>query len=249
MKNDTKILVKFIILMILAVAAGAIMGYASAVHQKTVADMLAMAMDWLTDTAPVGMAVSGLLLVCSFTEYSKGKAMTEKALSAGDDDDYNAADKMLGKALEKGNYSLILSYTALGALVSGFAGKYTAEDMPPVLVALAVFLVLLLANTFLQSSLIKQVKRLNPEKHGSVLDAKFRQEWLDSCDEAQKMLIGKAAYSAYKATSKAIAVTMLVAMAVSFEYPAGPLPVILIGAIWLVQTGAYMKACRSEDYK
>jgi len=249
MKKDSKVLIRFILLMALAMAAGGIMGYASASHQQTVSGMLTVMMDMLITAAPAGIAVSGLLTVLSFTDYGKGKTLTEKALAGGEESDYDAAEKQLEKSLEKGNYSLILSYTALGMLVSGFAGKYTATDMPMVLVALAVFFMLMLVNTFIQSALVKQVKRLNPEKQGNALDPKFHQDWLDSCDEAQRALIGKAAYAAYRATQKAILATMLVAMAVSFEYPLGPLPVVLLGAIWLVQTAAYMKTSHSEDFK
>ncbi len=249
MKKDSKVLIRFILLMTLAMAAGGIMGYASASHRHTVSDVLTMAMDMLISAAPAGIAVSGLLTVLSFADYGKGKTLTEKALAGGDESDYDDAEKKLEKSLEKGNYSLILSYTALGMLVSGFAGKYTATDIPLVLFALAVFFILMLINTFIQSALVKQVKRLNPEKQGNVLDPKFHQDWLDSCDEAQRALIGKAAYAAYRATQKAILAAMLIAMAVSFEYPVGPLPVVLIGAIWLVQTYIYMKTSRSEDFK
>ena len=249
MKKDTKILVRFIVLMALAMTAGGIMGYAGAANRRTVSDVLAIVMDTLITIAPAGIAVSGLLTVLSFADYTKGKALTEKALSIGEDADYDAAEKILEKSLEKGNYSLILSYTALGMLVSGFAGKYTATDMPMVLVALAVFFMLMLVNTFIQSALVKQVKRLNPEKQGNVLDPKFHQDWLDSCDEAQRALIGKAAHAAYRATQKAIIAAMLVAMAVSFEYPVGPLPVVLVGAIWLAQTATYVKTSRDESFR
>ena len=71
--------------------------------------MLTVMMDMLITAAPAGIAVSGLLTVLSFTDYGKGKTLTEKALSGGEESDYDAAEKQLEKSMEKGNYSLILS--------------------------------------------------------------------------------------------------------------------------------------------
>ena len=99
MKKDSKVLIRFILLMALAMAAGGIMGYASASHRQTVSGMLAVMMDMLITAAPAGIAVSGLLTVLSFTDYGKGKTLTEKALSGGEESDYDAAEKQLEKSL------------------------------------------------------------------------------------------------------------------------------------------------------
>lgn len=40
-----------------------------------------------------------------------------------------------------------------------------------------------------------------PEKKTSVYDLKFQKKWMDSCDEAEKILIGKCAYKAFGKTN------------------------------------------------
>ena len=48
---------------------------------------------------------------------------------------------------------------------------------------------------------VDAAKKTNPEKTASVYDTKFQKKWLDSCDEAEKIMIGKCAFKAYAATN------------------------------------------------
>ena len=35
---------------------------------------------------------------------------------------------------------------------------------------------------------------MNPEKTASVYDMKFQKKWLETCDEAEKIIVGKCAF-------------------------------------------------------
>lgn len=67
---------------------------------------------------------------------------------------------------------------------------YHLEDA--VLLDIGVFLLSCACVIFAQQKAVDLERRMNPEKHGSVYDAKFQKKWLDSCDESERRQIGEA---------------------------------------------------------
>ena len=84
-------------------------------------------------------------------------------------------------------------------------------------------------------------KKTNPEKTVSVYDMKFQKKWLDSCDEAEKLLIGKCSFKAFSATN---GVCMLLAVLLALGalvFEIGFLPSLAVCLIWIVNQSAYYK--------
>ena len=77
-----------------------------------------------------------------------------------------------------------------------------------------------------------------------MLDTKFQKDWFNSCDEAEKALVGAAAYKSFITTTKALVVCVVMVILLSIVYPVGPLPIILVCSLWLVQSISYMKAVK-----
>lgn len=99
----------------------------------------------------------------------------------------------------------------------------------------------------LQQKLVDLTKRLNPEKHGSVYDTKFRKKWLDSCDEAERAVIGQCAYKAYQAVSQACLALWLVFLLGGMFFDWGFLPVLAVCIIWGVGQSVYSYWCLKLD--
>lgn len=72
--------------------------------------------------------------------------------------------------------------------------------------AVAAFIAVMVETIIIQQRCVDAVKRMNPEKTASVYDVKFQRKWMDSCDEAEKLMIGKCTYKAYAAANTACAV-------------------------------------------
>ena len=93
---------------------------------------------------------------------------------------------------------MIGAYISFGVY---FSGMWHAENI--ILnkaIAMVLMLIVFIAwMSILQYQIINYTKMLNPEKRGNVLETNFQKEWFESCDEAEKDLIGKAAYASYKA--------------------------------------------------
>ena len=62
----------------------------------------------------------------------------------------------------------------------------------------------------LQQKCVDSAKKTNPEKTASVYDTKFHKKWMDSCDEAEKIMLGKCAFKAYAATNAVCTVLSIV---------------------------------------
>lgn len=53
---------------------------------------------------------------------------------------------------------------------------------------------------------VDAAKKINPEKTASIYDMKLQKKRLESCDEAEKIMIGKCAYKAYAAVNTVCAI-------------------------------------------
>jgi hypothetical protein len=90
-------------------------------------------------------------------------------------------------------------------------------------------------------------KKLNPEKQGNILDLEFQKVWLDSCDEAQKLMVYKAGYTAYQSTNIACLILTLAAFICSVIFQTDMLALIFVCIIWFVTNMSYMiRAARLE---
>lgn len=53
-------------------------------------------------------------------------------------------------------------------------------------------------NLYLEWLFVNKTKQLYPEKKGSIFDGRFQKDWMDSSDEAEKLMTYKAAYETYR---------------------------------------------------
>ena len=72
---------------------------------------------------------------------------------------------------------------------------------------------------------------------------KFQEQWLASCDEAEKEVIYQSAYKAYVFASKCTAVLLLVTMFAQLLFNTGILAIIVVGIMYLILSMTYCKSC------
>ncbi len=245
MKKENKTFIKYLGILAISCLTGGIMGVMSAMFDTDIRGVFEMLFKSLVKISPrlMFLNLAGLFIV--YIKYKQGKELVKKTLR-GDESAYDMADEKLEQAMEYTTYVTIYSLGILGIISSGFYGGYNMDYAVPVIAAIVEFVVSCVIFTFQQRSIVNRIKVLNPEKQGDVLDTKFQEKWFDSCDEAEKALIGKAAYESYKATSKAIVAVWVLLVFAGFLMPIGPLPTVAVTAIWFVQTYTYMKAARQK---
>ena len=90
---------------------------------------------------------------------------------------------------------------------------------------------------------MKQVQKAYPEKKGDPSSGKFRQQWLDSCDEAEKEVIYRSAYKSYLCTNKTIPALLLITMLGHLFFNTGIMAIVTVAFIWLVVAVSYLRTC------
>lgn len=107
--------------------------------------------------------------------------------------------------------------------------------------AVAAFIAVMVETIIIQQRCVDAVKRMNPEKTASVYDVKFQRKWMDSCDEAEKLMIGKCAYKAYAAANTACAVLAIIFAVCALIFNTGFLPYFAVCVIWFVLQFIYYR--------
>ena len=108
------------------------------------------------------------------------------------------------------------------------------------IVLLSVFILSYVVVVVVQKKAIDFTKDMNPEKEGSIFDAKFVKKWENSCDEAQKLYIYKAGYSSYKVTSNVCMILWIVCLIADLFGNVGLLPMTMVFVIWFASTIGYI---------
>lgn len=95
----------------------------------------------------------------------------------------------------------------------------------------------------MQARYIKLEQMAHPEKNGNVASRKFQQQWLESCDEAEKQVIYQSAYKSYIFTGRLTGLLLVVTMIANLLFHTGILAIIVVGIIYLVQNLTYCRSC------
>lgn len=154
----------------------------------------------------------------------------------------NVAEAKLSVILWLSSAAIIVAYFLIAAVYSGGLSIFENDaNTLPFFAAIVGFLAVLIEAVVIQQKCVDATKRLNPEKKASVYDMKFQKKWLDSCDEAEKAIIGKCAFKAYRATNTACALFALLLTISGLIFGGGFLPSLAVCVIWLVNQSVYCK--------
>lgn len=239
---NKKAMSKFILILIASVIIGALVGYFFAIYGLNgMTQGLKYAGKYFgSHIAPWLMAALAVLLPAVCTPiYCSAK----KLLAAWDGENEsiaNTAEKKLSTVLWISSTVLIVSFFLMAASYSGgFDAIDNGDDLYSISISIAAFVVIMIEEVLFQQKAIDLAKKVSPEKNVSVYDTKFQKKWMDSCDEAEKIMIGKCAYKAYSAANKACLILSVVLALGALVFDIGFLPSLVVCLIWLVNQTAY----------
>ena len=241
-KENRKNWLKFAVTLVVCALGGAVLGYGAAWFSDNVS------LDALADSAgrvagacaPFAVLAAALFLIPAAVCWRRGEALCAR----WDGEDEDAPEQVEGLL----NWSLLwLTAAQLGGFVLfGIIASLEPlgyADPLALLPAVGEMLFLTLSIIALQRRVVDLTRRFNPEKQGSVYDLKFRQKWLASCDEAERLRIGQASYAAFQAGSQASLLVWVAALVLNALLPIGPLPVLAATVPWAVSQFAYLAVC------
>lgn len=142
--------------------------------------------------------------------------------------------------------NLLSQIVCILVLSAGYSIKYIGGgNSANMLAACLIFLGCYAYDGFWQARFVKVVQTAHPEKKGDLSSRKFHQQWLDSCDEAEKEVIYRSAYESYRQAGRVIPILLIVTMLGHLFFDTGIMAIIIVAVIWLVITVAYLSSCVS----
>lgn len=137
---------------------------------------------------------------------------------------------------------LIVSYFLAAASYSGGFATFDSKcNTIAFFISVATFLGIMAETIIIVQKCVDTIKQINPEKKASVYDIKFQKKWMDDCDEAERIMIGKCAFKAYSATNMICTVLAGVLAICALVFDIGFLPSFTVCLVWIVNLSVYYK--------
>ena len=139
--------------------------------------------------------------------------------------------------------ALSMIFLATGYSIDYIKSVSNEKEGLGLLGACVVFIVIFTYNGLWGVRQVKLQQKLDPSKKGDPASTKFTEQWLESCDEAEREIIYQSAYKSYLSLSKWIPVLMIVTMIFHLVWNTGVMAVAVVGVVWMVQNVSYLKSC------
>lgn len=243
-KANRKALPKFILILVGSMIVGGLEGFFSAKFGlDALSDNLKAAGEFFgLRIAPwLMLALAIIQPIACAPFYRKAK----KLLAGWDGENEEVSDAIeetLSIIIWMTGTALIISFFLIAAAYSGgFAAFDHEENTVPYFVSIAAFFSIMIEALIFQQKSIDAAKKTNPEKTASIYDTKFHKKWMDSCDEAEKIMIGKCAFKAYSATNAVCPMLAIFFALSALVFGTGFLPTLAVCVIWLVNHWVYCK--------
>ena len=135
---------------------------------------------------------------------------------------------------------LINLLTVVNLFFFGVMIVYFLDMKNPICIVDALlFVVVTIFNFVITGKLVNIEKTLNQHHKVRVLDLRFAQSWFETADEAERQMMYRAGYSAYKAMNIICAVMWIVTFMGMLAFRTGIFAYVCVSLIWLVNVMTY----------
>lgn len=244
-KEDKKAFKKFLVMILISGLAGGIVGYMSVgtrgIRESTAERLLAAAGIVL----PFGNIIFTTVLLIVLSLLIRRCKQNYAGWDGEEESLIEGIERKLGYGLIAINIYMVISYFLFGAGLYALDFEKALRNRLWTGAAAAFFGIIyaMVVIVWFQKDIINLTKEINPEKHGSVYDARFQKKWLESCDELERLQIYKAGYKAYNAVNYAcLGLWVFTAIGI-LVWDFGMLPMTMVTIIWLAAGGTYGAEC------
>lgn len=243
-KANRKALPKFILIMAISMIVGVATGFCAARYGlNTLAGGMKTAGTFFGNyIAPWLMVGTAVIVPVVCTPIYRSAKRLLSSWDGENEEISDTIDKKLSIMIWATSATLILSYFLIAASYANGFETFENENYAVLFWAGIVgFFAIMIETVIVQQKCIDASRKMNPEKTVSVYDTKFQKKWMDSCDEAEKIMIGKCALKAYAATNTVCTVLAIVLAVCAIVFGIGFLPSLAVCLIWITNQSAYCK--------
>ena len=243
-KANRKALPKIILIMVLSLIIGGGFGFCAARYglNTLAGGMKSTGAFFGTYIAPWLMLATAVIVPMICVPIYKSAKRLLSSWDGENEETSDTIDNKLSIVIWITSAALILSYFLIAASYSGgFSTFENQNSMVSFVVGIVGFFAILIEAVIIQQKCVDAAKKTNPEKTASVYDTKFQKKWMDSCDEAEKIMIGKCAFKAYAATNMVCTILSTVLAICALVFGIGFLPSLAVCLIWIVNQSVYCR--------
>ncbi|SHH20832.1 Protein of unknown function [Anaerosphaera aminiphila DSM 21120] len=246
MKKDKKILLKFTVVIICAFIVGGFFGgFAHNLQDVNLGVLLTEEYSKVSPYIFYGIVVISV----SYYAYILSKIKSGlKKIEYADDEQFEGEYSLLEKYIEKLTYSSSIAYAVIFSIYATYfisVLNYIDDISLIHIVAITVIFLLYAGITiFVSSKIMKTIREINPEKNGNVLDFKFLDEYLASCDEMEKMQIYKAGFESYRKLNSAFPIAIAAIFIIGIMIKGGILAILSVTVLWVMLMISYLMGAR-----
>lgn len=247
-RENRKALKTYIPTLILCAAVGGIFGffaYASGLQQAAgqITSWAKAVSFTLSPYCVIGVVLISLIL--SLYQYYQAKKLyadfdENQDLGDEEEDPFTRADHKLSFSV---SVSGIGTVTAMMFFAVVFCDMDRHLEAHRLLILVTVFFFVggLFLTVRMQQLQVDFMKHMSPSMKGSVYDRKFHEKWEESCDEAEKLVIYRASYRAFRVANTVCSAGWAVLTVGTMIFHYGCLPSVVIAALWLLMNVTYYR--------
>lgn len=247
-RENRKALKTYIPTLILCAAVGGVFGffaYASGLQQAAgqITSWAKAASFALSPYCVIGVVLISLIL--SLYQYYQAKKLyadfdENQDLGDEEEDPFIRADHKLSFSV---SVSGIGTVTAMMFFAVVFCDMDRHLEAHRLLILITVFFFVggLFLTVRMQQLQVDFMKHMSPSMKGSVYDRKFHEKWEESCDEAEKLVIYRASYRAFRVANTVCSAGWAVLTVGTMIFHYGCLPSVVIAALWLLMNVTYYR--------
>lgn len=147
----------------------------------------------------------------------------------------------------------VLYALSILALATGYSMDFIAQASKSenilLLITFVVFILICFYEGYWQVRFVKLTQKIDPAKKGDPTSTKFQEQWIASCDEAERQMIYQASHKTYIKMQKIIPVLILITMLSHLMWDTGIMAVAIVGIVWVLQTWFYCRTCVATKKK
>lgn len=156
------------------------------------------------------------------------------------EEETNRQEYLLSKLMLSSLYCVIVSLTWLfTALAYASSSAAVPEDSSFIVTNLIASVIATFGGTFLQFRTVQVYNRYFPARTLDLLGKNGAKEFFDKLDEAERYIVYRSAFSAYKAVNVSLIIGMFGFVLYSILVAFNPMPILALGVIWIIQQTVY----------
>lgn len=250
-KEDKKHFKKFVLKTVLGLLGGGIVGWFIGMrigylikHQKTI-DSYSIMHQLQIQTGSVFRILVFVVAVCCIValsiSYWKAKHKMEEC-NIEDEEQCESVEKIVALGIWISGMGSLLLLLCLGMGAGSLSDIAKKGELILMLRSVVAFFGYFVLSSFFQNRFVTMLKALYPEKKGSIYDAKFQKKWMESCDEAERLMIYQVCYKVLMAMNYVYSGAAVIFLLLSMIFGISSLIFLTIMVLWIISQGVYFYA-------